>query len=229
MPVTNILRSSAPASYITRAVEAIFFLPSLPSWGHLFDAAAEPNAEVQLGFTFAAGYPQFMFVQNDAAGNAIFYQTSPPNAVSASVWHHIVMSVSCEGAACTPSVYLDGQAVSISTAPWLGGYWSPSTAGPVDMPRSSNFIGKANNGDPNWMAGGSIAELAIYNQALSAQQVGAHYQAVAFPPPPPPPPSPPPPPPPPLPPPSPPPTNGGEVAALQALRAQWCGHTPFQP
>jgi hypothetical protein len=79
--------------------------------------------------------------------------------LSLNVWHHVALVVDGSG---NPTLYLDGVAFAL-----------PSGGGP-DAPSGSACIGCDNSGR---QFGGLIDEAAVYNYALTAAQLAAHYHA----------------------------------------------------
>jgi phospholipase C len=84
--------------------------------------------------------------------------------VSANRWHHVALTYSTSGSEVSVVVYLDGSEVSTAIAtPNLT--WNPQVA-------FGNYLGTASTS-----FSGSMDEIAIFNQALSAQQIEQVYGA----------------------------------------------------
>ena len=84
--------------------------------------------------------------------------------VSASRWHHVALTYSTSGSEVSVVVYLDGSEVSTAIAtPNLT--WNPQVV-------FGNYLGSASTSFI-----GSMDEISIFNQALSAQQIEQVYGA----------------------------------------------------
>jgi RHS repeat-associated protein len=96
-------------------------------------------------------------------GTTLVGQVFGPNALIAGQWQHIVATMSSAGAV---TIYRNG--VSIATG---------TTQVPNVVTRTGNFIGKSGwSASPTYFHG-RLDEVGIYNKALSAAQVAAHYNA----------------------------------------------------
>lgn len=93
-------------------------------------------------------------------------------------WHHLVGVFAGDGvSAATVSLYVDGLLYHSTTANITGGKFPTSSADPIAAGAGGYLSNNPANANPASPFVGSVAEAAVYPQALTASRVLAHYQA----------------------------------------------------
>jgi YD repeat-containing protein len=130
------------------------------SWGRVFDFGNGPDADNLLLARYSTTNDGVLSVKRGAADTTL---SAPGLFAVDGAWHHIVATVTAAGVA---TVYKDGSSVAT-----VAGFNVP-----LNVSRTNNYVGRSNwTGDPTFE--GFIDEPAVYDKALTAARVTAHYQA----------------------------------------------------
>lgn len=116
------------------------------------------NDNVVLGRYGSSNDVQFQVFHGSTSVGAIYAS----GALVANTWQHLVATLSPSGAM---ALYRNGVYVAAGTA----------TSVPTTVARTQAYVGRSSWGDAHYAGG--IDEVAIYHRALTAAQVGAHWQA----------------------------------------------------
>jgi len=153
---------------------------SVEAWATDYINNNNSNAIVALGY--GNGGEQFVLdTGNGASGTLRFFVRNAAGTVSSAgssvqigndgLWHHIVGV--CDEAGGHIYLYMDGKQVGSGTITAGSGLLSSSTPLSIGARQSSNF----GNTNYDYQFYGSVDDVAVYNKALSAAQVQAHYYA----------------------------------------------------
>jgi hypothetical protein len=125
--------------------------------------------------TGATGNGYLRFLVRNAAGTP-YSANSTKNLVNDGLWHHVVGV--CDEANGHIYLYMDGALLASATIPAASGLLASTTPLSIGARQSGNFNGT--NYDAQLYA--SVDDVAVYNKALSAGQVQAHYLMSGVPP-----------------------------------------------
>jgi len=107
---------------------------------------------------------------------------TPTGAITQSTWAHVVVTYDASSVLNVPAIYVDGVALSITfdtgtTAPSVGANfgWDGIGGSGID---DDCYIG--NNSDLDAPFGGNLADIAVWNRRLSADDAKAIYRAASY-------------------------------------------------
>jgi hypothetical protein len=135
---------------------------TVETWASVNAAALNglPAALVNKGFY----QYQLGIVNNRWRGSVFFagvlYDVVAPKTIMPGQWYHIAMTRS----GTTLTLYVNGVAVATTTAP----------TGPSDLTSGIMAFGRRSSASADFF-NGFLDEIAVYNKALSAAQIAAHY------------------------------------------------------
>ncbi len=131
------------------------------AWSRVFDFGnGQANENILIGHTGTTNTLGFHIYQGSGGGSDASLEIS--DFFTVGEWVHVTATIASDG---TMSVYKNGE---------LAG----QAAGvvPAEMVRSNNYIGKSHWGGDGHLDG-AVDEFAVYDEALTAEQVRAVYQA----------------------------------------------------
>jgi hypothetical protein len=129
---------------------------TVASWQRFIDFGNGPSSDnILLARYGTSNDLWFQVFSNSSGGGAV----DASNAIQLNVWQEFTATVTSSGQA---TIYKNGTAIA-----------SANINVPSNVTRANDYIGRSNwPGDPTF--GGAIGDVAIYNQALTAAQVGSH-------------------------------------------------------
>ena len=136
-----------------------FYWTNLERWTRIFDFGASTSVYMFLTPRSSLNRPRFTIRAPSLSEQII----NAPSAISTNVWSNIVITLN----GTTGIMYMDGVSIQSNSI----------SSTPDDLGNTTNnWIGKSQFSDPYYT--GNIANVTIYNKALSAAEVLQNYNAV---------------------------------------------------
>lgn len=154
------LPSGFLSSYTAATISVWVYWTGTETWSRIFDFGTGTTYYMFLTPKSSAGTTRFAITTSGGAGEQLL---SAPSVLTANAWNNVVITLNGSSGV----MYLNGAAIATNNSMTL----VPSSLGTTNL----NYFGKSQYADPYF--NGKIAQVLIYNRALTAAQVLRNYDA----------------------------------------------------
>ena len=149
---------------------------------NIFNSDYGGGVKIQIGQKPSVNYGDIAFQVHHGENQYKFISTSTNTGISSSTsWYHVVITYDGSSAGNTPVLYVNGSSKTWNTSPTTSGAFNGfiSSGSNWIHPAIGNSANTSEQRHNGFHYSGYIADFAVWNEALTASEVGAIYRANA--------------------------------------------------